>query len=81
MNKNSFIIVLIGILIFSVTINFLAFQEIERTHNEIQRLNEPKEDNEIHFIWNDDEESIPPDGSLIKIEFTDENNVFIGPTE
>jgi len=44
MNKNSLIIVLIGILIFSVTVNILAFNEIERTHNEIQRLNEPKED-------------------------------------
>ena len=39
------------------------------------------EDNSIHFIWNDDEESIPPDGSLILIEFTDENDVYIGPKD
>ena len=39
-----------------------------------------REENQIHFIWNDDEESIPMDGELIIIEFTDENNVYIGPT-
>ncbi len=39
------------------------------------------ENNNIQFIWNDDEESIPADGSLIKLEFTDENNVYIGPAE
>lgn len=36
-------------------------------------------DNSIKFIWNDTEASIPKDGSLIKIEFTDENTVYIGP--
>lgn len=39
------------------------------------------ENNKIQFIWNDDEESIPVDGSLIKIEFTDENNIYIGPID
>ena len=39
------------------------------------------ENNNIQFIWNDDEESIPADGSLIRLEFTDENNVYIGPAE
>lgn len=38
-----------------------------------------KDDNSIKFIWNDVEESIPIDGSLIRLEFTDENNVYIGP--
>ena len=37
--------------------------------------------NGIYFIWNDDEESIPKDGSLIKIEYTDENKVYIGPVD
>lgn len=36
-------------------------------------------DNSIHFVWNDDEESIPKDGSLITLEMTDENTVYIGP--
>ena len=39
------------------------------------------ENNNIQFIWNDDEESIPADGSLIRLEFTDENNAYIGPAE
>ena len=39
------------------------------------------ENNNIQVIWNDDEESIPVDGSLIRLEFTDENNVYIGPAE
>ena len=54
--------------------------EVYRT--EIQSLKEKKADkadNEIHFIWNDDEESIPKDGSLITLEYTDENTVYIGP--
>jgi hypothetical protein len=38
-------------------------------------------DNSIQFVWNDDEESIPRDGSAILIEFTDENTVYIGPLE
>ena len=41
----------------------------------------PEEKKELQFIWNDDEESIPRDGSLIKIEFTDGNNIYIGPTD
>ena len=40
-----------------------------------------QEDNSIKFIWNDVEESIPVDGSLIRLEFTDENDVYIGPAE
>ena len=38
-------------------------------------------DNSIQFVWNDDEESIPRDGSAILIEFTDKNTVYIGPLE
>ena len=40
-----------------------------------------QEYNSIKFIWNDDEESIPIDGSLIKLEFTDGNDVYIGPAD
>lgn len=36
-------------------------------------------DHSIQFVWNDVEESIPMDGSLITLEFTDENTVYIGP--
>lgn len=40
--------------------------------------NNALQSNEIVFVWNGDEESIPVDGSLIKIEHTDENTVYIG---
>lgn len=39
----------------------------------------PNPNNNIIFIWNDDEESIPQDGSLIVIEKTVEDTVYIGP--
>ena len=42
--------------------------------------NTPKS-NEIEFIWNDTEESIPMDGELIRIEFTIEDTIYIGPAE
>lgn len=40
-----------------------------------------QDDNSIKFIWNDVEESIPVDGSLIRLDFTDGNNVYIGPAK
>jgi hypothetical protein len=39
----------------------------------------PKKDNSIKFVWNYNEQSIPSDGELIKIEATDENTIYIGP--
>jgi hypothetical protein len=36
---------------------------------------------ETEFVWNDDEESIPTDGSLVRIEFTEGNTIYIGPAE
>lgn len=35
----------------------------------------------ITFIWNDDEESIPIDGSKIQIEYTDKNNIYLKPLD
>jgi hypothetical protein len=51
-------------------------QEIIERH-----IENGNDDNVIKFIWNDDEESIPAEGSLVKIEFFDENTVYIGPVE
>lgn len=45
---------------------------------EIMKKNKENDD-VIHFVWNDDIESIPADGELIKIKYTDENTVYIGP--
>lgn len=36
---------------------------------------------EMIFIWNDDQESIPMDGSKIVIEFTEGNKIYIGSLE
>jgi hypothetical protein len=33
------------------------------------------------FIWNDDQESIPMDGSKVVIEFTEGDTIYIGSVE
>tara|TARA_R110000822_G_scaffold3696_1_gene15983 strand:+ start:841 stop:1065 length:225 start_codon:yes stop_codon:yes gene_type:complete len=33
------------------------------------------------FVWNDDEESIPMDGELIRLEFTEGDTIYIGPKD
>ena len=40
-----------------------------------EESNEP--DDVIRFVWNDDEESIPTDNSLIRIESTDKNIIYL----
>ena len=45
-----------------------------------------QEENELKnqgqtFIWNDDWESIPQDGATIRIEHTEGDTVYIGPSE
>ena len=47
----------------------------------LHKEDKPNQNNGIEFVWNDDEESIPPDGSAIRLEFTDEDTVYIGPME
>lgn len=49
-------------------------------HRAIKKYEEAKKD-QMNFIWNDDDEAIPPDGSLIVIEFTRGNDVYIGSVE
>jgi len=38
-------------------------------------------ENNTEFVWNDDEESIPVDGSLVKVEFSEGNTIYLGPNE
>ena len=52
---------------------------IKGNYNKETNTIELEFDNSIQFIWNDIEEAIPMDGSLITLELTDENNVYIGP--
>lgn len=51
-------------------------QEILERH-----IQNASRDNSIKFIWNDDEESIPMPGTLVRIEMIDENTVYLQPTE
>jgi hypothetical protein len=39
------------------------------------------DNNDIRFQWNDTEESIPVDGTMIMLQYTDENTVYIGPID
>lgn len=35
-----------------------------------------------HFVWNDDIESLPMEGSLIRLEYTGKDGeIYIGPAE
>ena len=42
-------------------------------------LRELEADNSPVIIWNDDTESIPTDGELIRIEMTQNDTIYIGP--
>ena len=61
--------------LWSFTIGFAA---AFATYKVLDKTNDKSN---IVFVWNDDEESIPVDGSLITLEFTDGNTVYIGPYE
>jgi len=50
-------------------------------HLFMDELEYVKHNRNTHFIWNDDEESIPMDGELIRIEFTKDSVIYIGPKE
>ena len=42
-------------------------------------LRELEADNSPVIIWNDDTESIPADGELVRIEMTQNDTIYIGP--
>jgi hypothetical protein len=87
MKKHIDLILLVVAIIASIslTLSFgydLGFKDAEMRQEIIERHIENGDDNnKIQFLWNDDEESIPAEGSLIKIEGFDENIVLIGPVE
>lgn len=85
MNKtiNHVIILLIGILIDTlINILVLKYQDILQADYDITNLyKEAPLPKEPTFIWNDDIESLPTDGSPILIEFTSKDTIYIGPYE
>ena len=89
-NRSKLLILMSLAFAMSFTLNMMQGTEIDRTHAKITKLeieNETQvniiqkelQNKGIIFVWNDDEESIPKDGSLIQLEYTDENTVYIGP--
>ena len=82
MNKtiNHIIILLIGILIGTlINILVLKYQDIVQADYDITNLyKEAPLPKEPTFIWNDDIESLPTDGSPILIEFTSKDTIYIG---
>ena len=59
---------IISLLVLFISVH-LYMDEIKQ-----KELNEHR-----RFIWNDDEESIPMDGELIRLEFTKDSIIYIGP--
>ena len=73
---NRDIIIVTALSFFSGVMVTLSVSNYLHAQAELER-NETK----TEFVWNDDEESIPTDGSLVRIEFTEGNTIYIGPVE
>ncbi len=74
--KRNYYPLLIAIIGFLILVNIFLYRDTQQQLAYYKELN-----NEINFVWNDDEESIPVDGTPIMLEYTDENTVYIGPLE
>ena len=75
MKTNFYPLFLVSIVVLIIT-NIILYNDLQKQLALNQETNKG-----ITFIWNDDEESIPVDGSLIQLEFTDEDTVYIGPVK
>ena len=74
--KTNYYPLLIALLGFSILLNIFLYRDTKQQLAYYKEIN-----NGITFVWNDDEESIPVDGTPIMLEFTDENTVYIGSLE
>lgn len=74
--KTNYYPLLIAIISFLILVNIFLYRDTQQQLAYYKELN-----NGITFVWNDDEESIPVDGTPIMLEYTDENTVYIGPLE
>ncbi len=54
----------------------IGITTVTAMENEITRLENGSQ--RAHFVWNDDEESIPRDGATIRIEDTDGDTIYLG---
>lgn len=74
--KTNYYPLLIAIIGFLILLNILLYKDTQQHLAYYKEIN-----NGITFVWNDDEESIPVDGTPIMLEYTDKNTVYIGPLE
>lgn len=71
--------VLIGILIiFSFIANIQLYRAYKIERNKLEKIY-LKDYDKTKFVWNDTDESIPRDGSLVKIEFTKDSIIYLQP--
>lgn len=74
--KTNYYPLLLAFLATSVILNIFLFNDTKK-QLELSHSN----DKTTVFIWNDDEESIPVDGTPIMLEFTSNDTIYIGPAE
>ena len=75
-NQQNDIIILAALSFFGGVVVTLAISNYFYAQAELEQ-----NETQTEFVWNDDEESIPTDGSLVRIEFTEGNTIYIGPAE
>ena len=79
--KTNYYPLLIAICSFLLLLDLFLYRELDR-QIEFNALNNVKEEpleEQLVFIWNDDHESIPVDGTQILLEFTSNDTIYIGP--
>lgn len=82
MNEQKSDIVILAILSFFGGVMLTIVMGNVYNREELLRQEESEFKNQGNtFIWNDDWESIPADGSLIRIEFTENDTIYIGSAE
>jgi hypothetical protein len=81
--KTNYYPLLLAICSFLLLLDLFLYRELDR-QIEFNALNNVKEEpleNQPVFIWNDDHESIPVDGTQILLEFTSNDTIYIGPLD
>jgi hypothetical protein len=83
--KTNYYPLLIAICSFLLLLNIYQYKELDRqiTFNALNNVKEEPLEDEPIFIWNDDHESLPVDGTPILLEFSSTNfdTIYIGPLE
>jgi hypothetical protein len=81
--KTNYYPLLLAISAFLLLLNIYQYKELDRqiTFNALNNVKEDPLEGEPVFIWNDDYESIPVDGTQILLEFTSNDTIYIGPLD